>query len=66
MVVCYVGFLIFGIALFVAVILGLTPLPRWTCVFNTALLMLVLMPTRIGGSGNWAGTIMFLGLMLLF
>ena len=26
----------------------------------------VLLPTRIGGSGNRAGTIMFLGLMLLF
>ena len=58
--------LIFGIALFVAIISGLTPLPRWTCVFNTALLMLVLIPTRIGGSGNWAGAIMFLGLVLLF
>ena len=23
------------------------------------------MPTRVGGSGNWAGAIMFLGLMFL-
>lgn len=66
MFICYAGFLIFGITLFVAVISGLTPLPRWTCVFNTALLMLVLMPTRIGGSGNLAGAIMFLGLMMSF
>jgi len=28
-------------------------------------LMLVLMPTRVGGSGNWAGAIMFLGFMFL-
>ena len=66
MFVCYAGFLIFGVALFAAVVSGLTPLPRWACVFNTTLLMLVLMPLRVGGSGNWAGAIMFLGLLLLF
>lgn len=66
MFVCYVGFLIFGIAFFAAVVSGLTPLPKWACVFNTTLLMLVLMPTRIGGSGNWAGAIMFLGMLILF
>lgn len=65
MLVCYTGFLIFGAALFAAVVSGLTPLPRWACVFNTTLLMLVLMPTRVGGSGNWAGAIMFLGLVFL-
>lgn len=66
MFVCYAGFLIFGIAFFAAVVSGLTPLPKWACVFNTTLLMLVLMPTRIGGSGNWAGAIMFLGMLILF
>lgn len=65
MFVCYAGFLIFGVALFAAVVSGLTPLPRWACVFNTTLLMLVLTPTRIGGGGNWAGAIMFLGLLFL-
>jgi len=35
------------------------------CVFNILPLMLVWMPTRVGGSGNWAGAIMFLGLMFL-
>ncbi len=40
-------------------------LPRWACVFNILPLMLVLMPTRVGGSGNWAGAIMFLGLIFL-
>ena len=66
MFVCYAGFLLFGVALFAAVVSGMTPLPRWACVFNTTLLMLVLTPFRVGGSGNWAGAIMFLGLLLLF
>ena len=66
MFVCYAGFLLFGAVLFAAVVSGLTPLPRWACVFNTTLLMLVLTPTRIGGSGNWAGALMFLGLLILF
>ena len=65
MFVCYAGFLLFGIALFVPVVGGWTPLPRWACVFNILPLMLVLMPTRTGGSGNWAGAIMFLGLFFL-
>ena len=61
MFVCYAGFLLFG-----AVVSGLTPLPEWACVFNTTLLMLALMPTRVGGSGNWAGALMFLGLLIVF
>ena len=66
LIVCYLGFLIFGVSLFVPVVSGWTPLPCWACVFNILPLMLVLMPTRIGGSGNWAGAIMFLGILLLF
>ena len=65
MFVCYAGFLLFGATFFAAVVSGLTPLPRWACVFNTTLLMLVLAPSRVGGSGNWAGAIMFLGLLIL-
>ena len=65
MVVCYLGFLIFGTALFVAVVSGQTPLPRWACLFNILPLMLALLPLRVGGSGNWAGAIMFLGLFFL-
>ena len=57
--------MIFGVSLFVPVVSGWTPLPRWACVFNILPLMLALMPTRVGGSGNWAGTIMFLGLSFL-
>ena len=65
MVVCYLGFLIFGVAFFVAVVSGWTPLPRWACVFNVLPLMLALFPLRVGGAGNWAGAVMFLGLFLL-
>ncbi len=65
MIVCYAGFLIFGISLFLAVFNGYTPLPKWACIFNTSLLMLVLTPLRVGGSGNWAGALMFLGLLFL-
>ena len=65
MIVCYLGFLIFGVSLFVPVVSGWTPLPRWACVFNILPLMLALLPARVGGSGNWAGAIMFLGLSFL-
>ena len=65
MIVCYVGFLLFGAALFVAVVCGWTPFPRWACILNIILLMLALFPFRIGGSGNWAGAAMFIGLLLL-
>lgn len=63
--ICYLGFLIFGVSLLIPVVSGWTPLPAWACVFNVLPLMLLLFPTRIGGSGNWAGAIMFLGLLFL-
>ncbi len=65
MFVCYAGFLLFGVSLFVAVVGGWTPLPRWACVFNILPMMLALFPLRIGGAGNWAGVIMFAGLFFL-
>ena len=65
MIVCYLGFLIFGAAFFVAVVCGMTPLPRWACAFNILPLMLLLLPLRVGGSGNWAGAFMFAGLFFL-
>ena len=65
MLVCYLGFLLFGASMFFAVVSGWTPLPPWACVFNVVPLMLLLFPTRIGGSGNWAGAIMFIGLLFL-
>ena len=63
--VCYLGFLLFGVSLFIPVVSGWTPLPAWGCIFNVLPLMLLLFPTRIGGSGNWAGAIMFIGLLFL-
>jgi len=65
MFVCYLGFLVFGVTFFAAVVSGVTPLPRWACVFNILPLMLALMPTRVGGFGNWAGAIMFLSLFIM-
>ena len=65
MIVCYLGFLLIGVTFFVAVVAGMTPLPRWACVFNILPLMLVLFPLRVGGAGNWAGAIMFVGLYYL-
>ena len=65
MIACYLGFLVFGAALFAAVVSGATPLPRWACVFNILPLMLAMVPLRVGGFGNWAGAAMFLGLFFL-
>jgi len=65
LVMCYLGFLLFGISMFVPVVLGWTSLPAWACIFNVLPLMLILFPTRIGGSGNWAGAIMFISLLFL-
>jgi len=65
MIACYLGFLIFGVTFFAAVVTGMTPLPRWACVFNVLPLMLALFPLRVGGAGNWAGAIMFAGLYFL-
>ena len=65
MVMCYLGFLIFGVTFFSAVVSGITPLPRWACIFNVLPLMLAFLPLRVGGAGNWAGAVMFLGLFFL-
>lgn len=65
MIVCYLGMLAFSVTLFVMVVSGATSLPAWACVFNILLLSVVLFPLRIGGAGNWAGALMFLGLLLL-
>lgn len=65
MIGCYIGQLIVGVTLFIAIISGMTPLPQWACVFNIVLLDLILIPLHIGGAGNWSGAIMFLALLLL-
>ena len=65
MIACYVGLLIFGVTLFIAVVTGATDIPGWGCVFNTVPLFIALPPLRIGGTGNWCGAAMFLGLLFL-
>ncbi len=65
MVVCYLGLLLFAVSFFIAVVTGITPLPRWACVFNTLPLFLAMMPFRIVGTGNLVNAIMFLGLFFL-
>lgn len=65
MIVCYLGMAVFAVTLFIAVVTGKTDLPRCACIFNSALLYIPLFPLRIGGTGNWVGAIMFLGLFAL-
>lgn len=65
MIGCYIGLIALGVALFVAVVTGTTSLPQWACIVNYIPVALLLLPLRIGGAGNWAGAVMFTGLMLL-
>ena len=65
MIACYVGLLVFGVTLFIAVVSGVTNLPTWACVFNVVPMFLVLMLLRIGGTGNWCSAAMFFALFLL-
>lgn len=62
MAACYVGLLVFSVSFFIAVVSGITPLPRWVCVFNILPIFIVLSPFRIAGTGNIAGAVMFAGL----
>lgn len=64
MYVCYIGFLTFGITLFVAIVAGMTGLPRWACVFNAIPLFFALFPFRIVCSFNIASAAAFLGLFI--
>ena len=65
MIACYLGLITFSITLFVMVVTGATALPSWACIFNILPIAVVLFPLRIGGAGNWAGAVMFLGLIFL-
>ena len=64
-IILAVIFIVFSVILFVMVVTGATALPSWACIFNILLIASVLFPLRIGGAGNWAGAVMFLGLLLL-
>ncbi|MGN0665833.1 MAG: DUF6796 family protein [Huintestinicola sp.] len=65
MYVGYLALLVFAVTLFIAVVSGSTDLPRWSCIFNTLPLFLLLAPTKVPAKGNIAGAIMFLGLFFL-
>ena len=65
MYVCYFGLLVFAVSFFVAVVTGVTALPRWACVFNTLPLFLLLSPFRVVGTGNIANAVIFAGLFFL-
>ncbi len=65
MVTGYSGWLAFLITLFVMVVRGKTGLPIWGCVFNTAIITLLIAPTKIPAKGNVAGAIMFIGLFFI-
>ena len=65
MYMCYLGLIVFSAVLLVTIASGITSLPIWSCIFNGVLISAVLLPLRIGGAGNWAGAIMFFGLLFL-
>jgi hypothetical protein len=65
MVIGYLGLATFVITLFIMVVSGRTALLRWACVFNTLPLILLLTPTKLPAKGNIAGTMMFVGLLIL-
>lgn len=61
---CYLGWAVFGISMFFAVITGITDVPRWACIFNIVPLFLVTFSLHIRGMGYWCGAIMFIGLFM--
>ena len=65
MVIGYLGLASFVITLFIMVSMGKTTLPQWACVLNTLPVMLILLITRLPAKDNIAGTIMYLGLLIL-
>lgn len=65
MYVGYAGLLTFVVTLFIMIVSGNTSLPMWACVFNTLVIMILLLPTKLPAKGNIAGAVMFLGLLLL-
>ena len=65
MYVGYAGLLTFVVTLFIMIVSGNTSLPMWACIFNTLVIMILLLPTKLPAKGNIAGAVMFLGLLLL-
>lgn len=65
MYVGYTGLLVFVVTLFIMIVSGHTSLPIWTCIFNTLVIMILLLPTKLPAKGNIAGAVMYLGLLFL-
>lgn len=65
MYVGYTGLLTFVVTLFIMIVSGKTSLPMWACVFNTLVILILLLPTKLPAKGNIAGAVMFLGLLFL-
>ena len=65
MLVGYASLVVFVVTLFVMIISGKTDIPSWGCIFNTLVLMLILLPTKLPAKGNIAGALMYLGLLFL-
>lgn len=65
MIICYVGLVVFAGTLFVAVVTGITSLPRICCLINMVIFFLALSLCRVHNGGNLAGAAMFLGLLLV-
>jgi hypothetical protein len=65
MIACYLGWAVFGVVLFIAVVMGITDIPVWACIFNIAPLFIVTAPFHVGGMGNWCGAVMFIGLLFM-
>ena len=64
MYVCFIGALMFSVTLFISIVLGLTPLPKWACIFNVVIIFILLFPFKIVGSFNLASALTFLGLFI--
>lgn len=65
MYISYIALFIFAITFFIAIISGITSLPRWAAIFNTIPLFLIIAKTKLPAKGNIAGAVMFLGLVFL-
>lgn len=61
----YLAMLVFSIAFFIAVVTGITSLPRWACIFNLLPLAIITLPTKLPAKANVMGVVMFIGLLIL-
>ena len=61
----YLAMLVFSTAFFIAVVTGITSLPRWACIFNLLPLAIITLPTKLPAKANVMGVVMFIGLLIL-